>query len=152
MMRVKYLAVDGEPNWNANFASETPAPLPVLSAFIEALAHVKAQYDVNDEDYAACFAPRRRRFLDPHPVPAPLLDLVEVAAMRDQRFVERSSHGARRAGDELLSRQWPHLRSNTVARSAPPMVTRWMSKSPVITPVNTRSDAVTSVDEKFGLR
>ena len=52
MMRVSYLAVDGEPNWNANFASETPAPLPVLSAFIEALAHVKAQYDVNDEDHA----------------------------------------------------------------------------------------------------
>jgi len=52
MMRVNYLAVDGEPNWNANFASETPAPLPVLSAFIEALAHVKAQYDVNDEDHA----------------------------------------------------------------------------------------------------
>ena len=52
MMRVNYLAVDGEPNWNANFASETPAALPVLSAFIEALAHVKAQYDVNDEDHA----------------------------------------------------------------------------------------------------
>jgi len=26
------------------------APLPVLNAFIEALAHVKGQYDVNDED------------------------------------------------------------------------------------------------------
>ena len=42
MMRVNYLAADGEPNWNANFASESPAPLPVLNAFIEALAHVAA--------------------------------------------------------------------------------------------------------------
>ena len=25
MMRVNYLAADGEPNWNANFASESPA-------------------------------------------------------------------------------------------------------------------------------
>ena len=38
MMRVNYLAADGQPNWNANFASESPAPLPVLNAFIEALA------------------------------------------------------------------------------------------------------------------
>ena len=45
------MAADGEPNWNANFASETPAPLPVLNAFIEALAHVKGQYDVSDEDH-----------------------------------------------------------------------------------------------------
>ena len=52
MMRVNYLAADGEPNWNANFASESPAPLPVLNAFIEALAHVKGQYDVSDEDQA----------------------------------------------------------------------------------------------------
>ena len=52
MMRVNYLAADGQPNWNANFASESPAPLPVLNAFIEALAHVKGQYDVNDEDQA----------------------------------------------------------------------------------------------------
>jgi hypothetical protein len=52
MTRVNYLAADGEPNWNANFASESPAPLPVLNAFIEALAHVKGQYDVNDEDQA----------------------------------------------------------------------------------------------------
>ena len=27
-------------------------PLPVLNAFIEAFAHVKGQYDVNDEDQA----------------------------------------------------------------------------------------------------
>ena len=52
MMRVNYMAADGEPNWNANFASETPAPLPVLNAFIEALAHVKGQYDISDEDHA----------------------------------------------------------------------------------------------------
>jgi hypothetical protein len=51
MMRVNYIAVGGEPNWNANFAPEMPAPLPVLNAFIEALAHVKAQYDVNDDDH-----------------------------------------------------------------------------------------------------
>ena len=51
-MRVDYLAADGQPNWNANFASESAAPLPVLNAFIEALAHVKGQYDVNDEDQA----------------------------------------------------------------------------------------------------
>ena len=44
--------VDGEPNWNENFATETPAPLPLLSAFIEALAHMKARYDVNDDVYA----------------------------------------------------------------------------------------------------
>ena len=49
---VVILAADGEPNWNANFASESPAPLPVLNAFIEALAHVKGQYDVSDEDQA----------------------------------------------------------------------------------------------------
>src|SRR6202044_1048339 len=48
MMRVNYLAADGEPNWNA----KSPAPLPVLNAFIEELAHVKGQYDVNDEDQA----------------------------------------------------------------------------------------------------
>ena len=53
MMRVNYLAADGQPNWNANFASESPAPLPVLNAFIEALAHVKGQYDVNDEPSSA---------------------------------------------------------------------------------------------------
>ena len=34
------------------FASETPAPLPLLSAFIEALAHMRARYDVNDDDHA----------------------------------------------------------------------------------------------------
>jgi hypothetical protein len=51
-MRVNYMVVDGEPNWTANFASEIPAPLPVLSAFIEALAHVKARYDVSDNDRA----------------------------------------------------------------------------------------------------
>lgn len=51
-MRVNYMAADGEPNWNVNFASEIPAPLPVLSAFIEALAHVKARYDVSDADHA----------------------------------------------------------------------------------------------------
>ena len=44
--------VDGEQNWNENFASETPAPLPLLSAFIEALAHMRARYDVNDDVYA----------------------------------------------------------------------------------------------------
>ena len=32
--------------------AQSPAPLPVLNAFIEALAHVKGQYDVNDEDQA----------------------------------------------------------------------------------------------------
>lgn len=52
MMRVNYIAADGEPNWNANFASEIPAALPVLNAFIEALAHVKARYDVSDADHA----------------------------------------------------------------------------------------------------
>ena len=51
-MRINYMAADGEPNWNVNFASEIPAPLPVLSVFIEALAHVKARYDVNDADHA----------------------------------------------------------------------------------------------------
>ena len=38
MMRVNYMAVDGEPNWTANFASEIPAPLPVLSAFIRGIS------------------------------------------------------------------------------------------------------------------
>jgi hypothetical protein len=52
MMRVNYIAIDGEPNWNANFASVTPAPLPLLSAFIEALAHMRGRYDVNDDDHA----------------------------------------------------------------------------------------------------
>jgi hypothetical protein len=44
--------VDGEPNWNENFASETPAPLPLFSAVIVALAHMRARYDVNDDVYA----------------------------------------------------------------------------------------------------
>ena len=52
MMRVNYMAVDGEPNWTANFASEIPALFLFLSAFIEALAHVKARYDVSDNDRA----------------------------------------------------------------------------------------------------
>jgi hypothetical protein len=52
MMHVNYMAADGEPNWNANFASQTPAPLPVLNAFIESLAHIKGQYDVSDKDHA----------------------------------------------------------------------------------------------------
>src|SRR5262245_40641272 len=44
MMRVNYISTGGEPNWNANFAAESPAPLTVLNAFIEALAHVKTIY------------------------------------------------------------------------------------------------------------
>ena len=63
MMRVNYLAADGEPNWNANFASESPAPLPVLNAFIEALAHVKRQYDSTMRTKLGCVAPRHRRDL-----------------------------------------------------------------------------------------
>jgi hypothetical protein len=37
MMRVNYLAADGEPNWNANFASERRWPM------------LKGQYDVLNE-------------------------------------------------------------------------------------------------------
>ena len=51
MMRVQYRARASEPNWDATLVSTGPAPLPVVDAFIEVLARVKAQYDVDDNDH-----------------------------------------------------------------------------------------------------
>ena len=49
MMRVKYVAADGKPNWNASIGSAArPVAPSVLSAFNEALARVRARYQLRD--------------------------------------------------------------------------------------------------------
>ena len=51
MRNVKFEAATGEPNWTTIFpAGSYPEPLNIVSAFDNAVARVKAKYNVNDAD------------------------------------------------------------------------------------------------------